>query len=97
MGFFNLTQEVAIDLGTANTVIIHGGKIVVNAPSIVALEGEKMIAVGHKAQQMEGKTPANIRTVRPLRDGVIAVPYVTLANMQEAVMSICFTSQWQLP
>ena len=41
MGFFNLNQEVAIDLGTANTVIIHGGKIVVNAPSIVALEGDK--------------------------------------------------------
>ena len=72
MGFFNLTQEVAIDLGTANTVIIHNGKIVLNAPSIVALEGDKMVAVGHRAQQMEGKTPANIRTVRPLRDGVIA-------------------------
>ena len=72
MGLFTLTQEVAMDLGTANTVIIHNGKIVVNAPSIVALEGDKLIAVGHKAQQMEGKTPANIRTVRPLRDGVIA-------------------------
>lgn len=72
MSFFNLTQEVSIDLGTANTIIIHNGKIVVNAPSIVALEGDKMIAVGHKAQQMEGKTPANIHTVRPLRDGVIA-------------------------
>lgn len=72
MGLFSLTQEVAIDLGTANTIIIHHGKIVVNAPSIVALEGDKMFAVGHKAQQMEGRTPANIRTVRPLRDGVIA-------------------------
>lgn len=74
MGFFNLTQEVAIDLGTANTIIIHNGKIVVNAPSIVALEmpGNKMVAVGHRAQQMEGKTPENIRTIRPLRDGVIA-------------------------
>lgn len=74
MGFFNLTQEVAIDLGTANTVIIHGGKIVVNAPSIVALEvrDNKLVAVGHKAQQMMGRTPDTIRTVRPLRDGVIA-------------------------
>ena len=74
MGLFKLTQDVAIDLGTANTVIIHNGKIVVNAPSIVALEARdgKLVAVGHKAQQMEGKTPEGIRTVRPLRDGVIA-------------------------
>ena len=74
MGLFSLTQEVAIDLGTANTVIIHNGKIVVNAPSIVALDTrtEKLVAVGHKAQHMEGKTPEGIRTVRPLRDGVIA-------------------------
>ncbi|MCF0179607.1 MAG: rod shape-determining protein [Bacteroidales bacterium] len=73
MGLFNLTQEVAIDLGTANTVIIHNGKIVVNAPSIVALDhNDKLVAVGHKAQQMEGRTPDGIRTVRPLRDGVIA-------------------------
>ena len=73
MGLFNLTQEVAIDLGTANTVIINNGKIVVNAPSIVALDhNDKLVAVGHKAQQMEGRTPDGIRTVRPLRDGVIA-------------------------
>lgn len=72
MGFFNITKDIAIDLGTANTIIIHNGKIVVNAPSIVALEGEKLVAVGHRAQQMEGRCPANIRTIRPLRDGVIA-------------------------
>ena len=74
MSFFKITQDVAIDLGTANTIIIHNGKIVVNAPSIVALESRdgKVIAVGHKAQQMEGKTPEGIKTVRPLRDGVIA-------------------------
>ena len=73
MGLFNLTQEVAIDLGTANTVIIHNGKIVVNAPSIVALDhNDKLVAVGHRAQQMEGKCPDGIKTVRPLRDGVIA-------------------------
>jgi len=74
MAFFKITQDVAIDLGTANTVIIHNNKIVVNAPSIVALEARdgKLIAVGHKAQQMEGRTPDGIRTVRPLRDGVIA-------------------------
>lgn len=74
MSLFKFTQDVAIDLGTANTIIIHNGKIVVNAPSIVALEtrDRKLVAVGHKAQQMEGKTPEGIKTVRPLRDGVIA-------------------------
>lgn len=74
MGLFNLTQEVAIDLGTANTVIINNGKIVVNAPSIVAIDNHtgKLVAVGHIAQQMEGRTPDGITTVRPLRDGVIA-------------------------
>ena len=92
MGFFNLNQEVAIDLGTANTVIIHGGKIVVNAPSIVALEGEKMIAVGHKAQQMEGKTPANIRTVRPLRDGVIA-DFNAAEQMIRGMVKMAFSSR----
>ena len=92
MGFFNLNQEVAIDLGTANTVIIHGGKIVVNAPSIVALEGEKMIAVGHKAQQMECKTPANIRTVRPLRDGVIA-DFNAAEQMIRGMVKMAFSSR----
>lgn len=75
MGLFSfLTQELAIDLGTANTIIIHNDKIVVDEPSIVALEGStgKLIAIGHRARQMHGKTHENIKTIRPLRDGVIA-------------------------
>jgi rod shape-determining protein MreB len=74
MGLFSfLTKELAIDLGTANTIIIHNDKIVVDEPSIVALDNTgKVIAIGTKAQQMHGKTHENIRTVRPLRDGVIA-------------------------
>jgi len=69
-----LTQEIAIDLGTANTIIIHNDKIVVDEPSIVAVDKNtgKLIAIGEKARQMHGKTHENIRTVRPLRDGVIA-------------------------
>lgn len=69
-----LTQEIAIDLGTANTIIIHNDKIVVDEPSIVAMDQAtgKMIAIGEKARQMHGKTHENIRTIRPLRDGVIA-------------------------
>ncbi|MDM8159116.1 MreB/Mrl family cell shape determining protein [Labilibaculum sp. A4] len=75
MGFFSfLTQEIAIDLGTANTIIICNDKIVVDEPSIVAIDRrtEKMVAIGEKARQMQGKTHGNLRTIRPLRDGVIA-------------------------
>ncbi|MGO1751560.1 MAG: rod shape-determining protein [Psychroflexus sp.] len=75
MGFFDfLTEDIAIDLGTANTLIIHNDKVVVDSPSIVArnrLSG-KIIAVGNEAAMMQGKTHENIKTVRPLKDGVIA-------------------------
>ena len=72
--FFSFTQELAIDLGTANTVIISGDEIVVNEPSVVALDRhtDKMIAVGGKANLMYEKTNDKIRVIRPLRDGVIA-------------------------
>lgn len=69
-----MTQELAIDLGTANTIIIHNGKIVVDEPSIVALDyhSGKLVAIGNQARQMHGKTHQNIKTIRPLKDGVIA-------------------------
>lgn len=74
MGLFSLTQELAIDLGTANTLIVHNDKVVVDEPSIVAIDvmSNKCIAVGKDAKLMEGKTNQNIRTIRPLKDGVIA-------------------------
>jgi len=75
MGLFSfLTQEIAIDLGTANTIILHGDKILVDEPSIVAIDRktEKLVAIGEKARQMHGKTHEDIKTIRPLRDGVIA-------------------------
>ncbi|MCD8265585.1 MAG: rod shape-determining protein, partial [Prevotellaceae bacterium] len=74
MGWFSLNREIAMDLGTANTIIISNGKIVVDEPSVVALnrKTEQMIAVGAKAKEMHEKTNDNIKTVRPLRDGVIA-------------------------
>src|SRR5512137_597288 len=75
MGLFSfLTQEIAIDLGTANTIIIDNDKIVIDEPSIVAIDKNtgKLIAIGEAARQMHGKTHENIKTVRPLRDGVIA-------------------------
>ena len=75
MGFFDfLTEEIAIDLGTANTLVIHKDKVVVDSPSIVArdLTNNKIIAVGKEAQLMQGKTYERIKTIRPLKDGVIA-------------------------
>ncbi|WP_338793353.1 rod shape-determining protein [Bernardetia sp. Wsw4-3y2] len=75
MGFFDVfTSDIAIDLGTANTLIIHRGKIVVDEPSIIALDKRtgKVMAIGRKAMQMHEKTHEDIRTIRPLRDGVIA-------------------------
>lgn len=75
MGFFDfLTEDIAIDLGTANTLIIHNDKVVVDSPSIVARDRNtnKIIAVGKEAQLMQGKTHENIKTIRPLKDGVIA-------------------------
>ncbi len=75
MGLFSfLTQELAMDLGTANTIIIYNDKIVVDEPSIVALDqhANQPVAIGNQARQMHGKTHQDIRTIRPLRDGVIA-------------------------
>lgn len=75
MGFFDfLTEEVAIDLGTANTLVVHNDKVVVDSPSIVAINRAtgKIMAAGKEAAMMQGKTHENIKTVRPLKDGVIA-------------------------
>ncbi len=74
MGLFSFKQELAIDLGTANTVITKDGKIVLDEPSVVAfdLRTNEVLAIGHEAREMYEKGHAYIRTVRPLRDGVIA-------------------------
>ena len=68
------TEDIAIDLGTANTLIIHNDKVVVDEPSIVAknIRTGDVVAIGRKAQQMHGKTHKEIETLRPLKDGVIA-------------------------
>ncbi len=66
--------EIGIDLGTANTLIIFEGKIILNEPSIIAIDNRdnSILAVGKEAMKMHGKTPDSIKTIRPLRDGVIA-------------------------
>jgi len=75
MKFLNLfTQELAVDLGTANTLIIQNDVVVIDEPSIVAINRttNEIMAVGTRAMNMHEKTHENIKTVRPLKDGVIA-------------------------
>lgn len=90
MGFFSLTQDIAMDLGTANTIITVNGKVVVDEPSIVALDkkNNKMIAVGHRAKMMYGKEHEGIRTCRPLRDGVIADFYACEQMMRGLIRMV---------
>ncbi|NBC09192.1 MAG: MreB/Mrl family cell shape determining protein [Bacteroidetes bacterium] len=87
--FSFFTQELAIDLGTANTLIIEDGKIVVDQPSIVAVKRRtgETIAVGNKAMQMHEKTHEDIKTVRPLKDGVIA-DFQAAESMIEGMINI---------
>ena len=76
IGLFS--SDMGIDLGTANTLVLVKNKgIVINEPSVVAVQREKygkqkILAVGHDAKEMVGKTPGDIEAIRPMRDGVIA-------------------------
>ena len=84
MGLFSFTQELAMDLGTANTIITCNDKMVVDEPSVIALDArsEKVLAVGRQAREMYEKTNPNIRTIRPLREGVIADFYAAEQMMR---------------
>ena len=91
MGLFSfMNREIAIDLGTANTIIIYNDKVVVDEPSIIAIERStgKVLAVGKYAMMMHGKTPENIKTIRPMKDGVIADFQATESLMRELIKMI---------
>ena len=91
MGIFDMfTEEIAIDLGTANTLIIHNNKIVIDEPSIVAIDRltGKAIAVGTQAKLMQGKTHENIKVIRPLKDGVIADFHASEHMIKEFIKQI---------
>lgn len=86
MGFFS--KDVAIDLGTANTIIYVKGKgIVIREPSVVAIDRYtgKVVAVGNAANEMIGRTPENITAVRPMKDGVIAEFDITQAMIKHFI------------
>lgn len=84
------TEEIAIDLGTANTLIIHNNKIVIDEPSIVAIDRltGKAIAVGTQAKLMQGKTHEDIKVIRPLKDGVIADFHASEHMIKEFIKQI---------
>ncbi|MFI5321438.1 MAG: rod shape-determining protein [Myxococcota bacterium] len=84
-----LSNDLAIDLGTANTLVYAKGKgLICSEPSVVAVtadpsgRGEKVLAVGHEAKEMLGRTPGSIRAVRPIKDGVIADFEITEAMLR---------------
>ncbi len=101
MGLFNFfTQEIAIDLGTANTLIIHNEEVVVNEPSIIALNRnnpKEVLAVGKRALMMHEKTHESIRTVRPLKDGVIADFNAAELMIKEMIKMIHPKKPWIAP
>ena len=99
MGFFSFRQEIAVDLGTANTIIIHKDKIVIDEPSVVAQDAKtgKMIAVGEKAREMHGKVHEGIRTIRPLRDGVIADFNAAEMMIRGMIKKVSSKNGWMSP
>ena len=84
MGLLSFTQELEMDLGTANTIITCNDKMVVDEPSVIALDArsEKVLAVGRQAREMYEMTIPNIRTIRPLREGGIADFYAAEQMMR---------------
>ncbi len=95
----SLGRDMAVDLGTANTLIyVRGHGIVLNEPSVVAVNVNdgRPVAVGHEAKRMMGRTPAHIRSVRPLKDGVIA-DFEMCEKMLRFFIQKVHTSKWNKP
>lgn len=91
MAFLN-SKDIGIDLGTANTLVAIKGKgIVLNEPSAISIDTEtgEVLAVGIEAKEMIGKTPSNIKAIRPLKDGVIAELTATGLMLKEILNKVC--------
>lgn len=100
MGFFGMSKDMGIDLGTANTLIYVKGKgILLREPSVVAInvDTKKVLAVGLEAKQMIGRTPGNIVAIRPLKDGVIADFDVTQTMLKKFIEKISPRSAFTSP
>lgn len=100
MGFFGMSKDMGIDLGTANTLIYVKGKgILLREPSVVAIncDTKKVLAVGLEAKQMIGRTPGNIVAIRPLKDGVIADFDVTQTMLKKFIEKVSPKSAFTSP
>ena len=98
LGLFSV--DVGIDLGTANTLVhVRGKGIVINEPSVVAIEkrSRRPLAIGIEAKEMVGRTPANIVAVRPLRDGVISEFEITEAMIRHFIKKVHEQSFFPIP
>lgn len=86
-----LSKDIGIDLGTVNVIVYEGGEIVLHEPSVVAIavEEQKIVAVGQEAKDMDGRVPDNIQVMRPLREGVIADYEVTQLLLQRFIEKVC--------
>lgn len=93
MNFFALgAKDIGIDLGTANILMIIKGKgLVLQEPAVVAIDNktEELLAVGHEAKEMLGRTPENIKAIRPMKDGVIADYTATGLMLKEMLRKVC--------
>ena len=99
-GSMNFTEEVGIDLGTANVLIyIEGKGIVLHEPSVVAINRDtnEILAVGREARRMIGRTPGNISAIRPLREGVISDYDVTERMLQYFIKKTCGSNRFIKP
>lgn len=97
MGLFDFfSSDIAIDLGTANTLIIFKDNIVVDEPSIIAINkaNNKVLAIGREAMQMHEKTHENIKTIRPLKDGVIADFHAAEHMIRGMIKMINMGNRW---
>ncbi|AAK79214.1 rod shape-determining protein MreB [Clostridium acetobutylicum] len=100
MGFFGISRDMGIDLGTANTLVYVKGKgIVLREPSVVAINtnNKEVLAVGNEAKQMIGRTPGNIIAIRPLKDGVIADFDITESMLKNFISKISSKSAFASP
>lgn len=96
MGIFNfLNRDIGVDLGTANTLVfVKGQGVTVREPSVVAIDENtgRVLAVGNEAKMMIGRTPGNIKAIRPLKDGVIADFDITQTMLKHLISSTTATS-----
>lgn len=100
MFFGSYAGDLAIDLGTANTLVsVRGKGIVIREPSVVAIDknDERILAVGIEAKRMLGRTPGNIVAVRPLKDGVIADFDITANMLETFLKKACGNSMFSAP